>query len=54
MDVIPLEASLAKGSHGQLNVESLDKPIIIGSRHQNNDLSPIEIKQLLKEAVISG
>ena len=52
MDVIPLEASLAKGSHGQLNVESLDEPIIIGSRHQNNNLSPIEIKQLLKEAVL--
>lgn len=29
MDIIPLDASLVKGSHGRLNEDSLDKPIFV-------------------------
>lgn len=34
LDVIPLDASLVKGSHGRDKVEDSEKPLLIGSSHK--------------------
>lgn len=46
MDVIPLDASLPKGSHGRINVPPEDQPVLITTNkaaHNKNNLSAIDV-----------
>lgn len=47
MDVIPLDASLIKGSHGRLAEDDLDKAVLIGDMQRETHLQPTQIKDLL-------
>jgi predicted AlkP superfamily pyrophosphatase or phosphodiesterase len=47
MDLIPLDASLIRGSHGQTKVDDKDKPVFIGSRDNIRNISPIAIHDLV-------
>ena len=48
MDVIPLDASLIKGSHGRTGVETKYKPILISEyKHQNDAISAPEIFNII-------
>jgi predicted AlkP superfamily pyrophosphatase or phosphodiesterase len=55
MDVIPLEASLVKGSHGRLTDDPADGPLIISDRTEvfgrRKHLSVIDVKPLLLDAI---
>ena len=47
-DVIPLDASLVKGSHGHLNYEEDNQPIFIGTKEMKKTILPIEVSRLIK------
>ncbi len=48
MDVIPLDASLIKGSHGTVNIEEDYYPILVQSKnHQNNVINATEVQQII-------
>ena len=50
MDVIPLNASLVKGSHGQTNVTNTKKkPIYIGTKNTKENLKAIDIANIIKK-----
>ncbi len=49
MDVIPLDASLVKGSHGRVNVPDEEKPILIAKDQLPGEISPVDIQKLLLE-----
>jgi hypothetical protein len=56
MDVIPLDASLVKGSHGRIADDSRDGPVVISDRadllHGRN-LRATDVKELLLNAVFT-
>ena len=43
MDVIPLDASLVKGSHGRIDVNDSEKAIFIGNGESERTISPTSI-----------
>ena len=47
MDVIPLDATLVKGSHGRIHVDDKDKPVFIGSLRALDKIDAIEVFDLL-------
>lgn len=47
MDVIPLDASLIKGSHGRVNLRDEDKALFIGSHGHTNTIAPDKIHDLI-------
>ena len=47
MDVIPLDASLIKGSHGRVNLRDEDKALFIGSHRHTNTIAPDKIHDLI-------
>ncbi|MCB0668208.1 MAG: alkaline phosphatase family protein [Saprospiraceae bacterium] len=47
LDVIPLDAGLIRGSHGQLNVTDEFKPVFIGPGNAGRKLSPTDIYQII-------
>ncbi len=49
MDVIPLDDTLVKGSHGQLNASENNHPIFIGSKNKETNLIATSICSLIKE-----
>jgi predicted AlkP superfamily pyrophosphatase or phosphodiesterase len=54
MDVIPLDASLVGGSHGRLNDNAEDGPLVIADRPEllkADRMAATEVKQLLLDAV---
>jgi predicted AlkP superfamily pyrophosphatase or phosphodiesterase len=54
MDVIPLDASLVRGSHGRLPDASVDGPLVISDRAdllEKKNLRATDVKQLLLDAV---
>ena len=54
MDVIPLDASLVRGSHGRLTAKAEDGPLVITDQPQllkRDHIAATEIKQLLLNAV---
>ncbi len=51
MDLIPLDASLVKGSHGRINLEDDDKAIFIGQHGLPTTILPIEIHDNLLSQV---
>ena len=53
MNVIPLDASLVRGSHGHLAESDLDKAIFIGDMTRQTNISPVEIKDLLLRHIMS-
>jgi hypothetical protein len=53
MDVIPLDATLVKGSHGVTPENPLDWPILIHSVNQPTPVQASEIYSILKEGITS-
>jgi hypothetical protein len=54
-DVIPLDASLAKGSHGLPTADPLDRPLLIGDGPApGEDLAMTAVRDLLLEALRPG
>lgn len=47
MDVIPLDATLIKGSHGAIDLDDDDKAIFIGNHSETNNLEPTAIHDLI-------
>ncbi len=55
MDIIPLEASLIKGSHGRIPTDISDYPILItnnGSSVKEEILQPTEVFRILEQQII--
>jgi hypothetical protein len=56
MDVIPLDATLVKGSHGRITDASRDGPLVISDRTDlldGRNLAATEVKSLLLDAVFT-
>ena len=61
MDVIPLDASLVKGSHGRVTDDSRDGPVVISDRAdlldrknlRGTDVRATDVKELLLDAVFT-
>jgi predicted AlkP superfamily pyrophosphatase or phosphodiesterase len=56
MDVIPLDASLVRGSHGRLTDKAEDGPLVITDRRgllMRNRIAATDVKQLLLDAVFA-
>lgn len=54
MDVIPLDASLVKGSHGRIPEDSLDWPILVAKDSaliNDSEVDPTTIHELIKQLV---
>src|SRR3954452_24474135 len=54
MDVIPLDASLVKGSHGRLTAKAEDGPLVITDQPQllrRDHIAATDVKQLLLDAI---
>ncbi|MFD2202616.1 alkaline phosphatase family protein [Shivajiella indica] len=54
MDIIPLEASLVKGSHGAIPADRLDHPVFIIQNKdliQQESLSPVSVKALILKSI---
>lgn len=57
MDIIPLDATLVKGSHGAIPKDSLDHPVFISqdaALNSKEKLSPIEIQDLILKSVFGN
>lgn len=52
MDVIPLDATLVKGSHGRIGSPIDFHPVIITRNALNKNLSPIEVYNIIWEALL--
>ena len=52
MDLIPLDATLVKGSHGRMPEDQLDWPILLGpaAPKDRQSVSPYDVHDLLKQA----
>ena len=52
MDVIPLDATLIKGSHGKIDVSSEFWPVIItGDKLQNNNINAVDVFEIIYEQI---
>jgi hypothetical protein len=51
MNVIPLDATLIKGSHGQLNVENDDKAVFISKTNERSNLEATDIHDILMNQI---
>jgi hypothetical protein len=54
LDVIPLDATLVKGSHGRLTDRAEDGPVIIGSEPELLPEGPVQaaaVKQLMLDCL---
>ena len=47
MDLIPLDATLVKGSHGSINVPEGEMPIIMGNLDMKKSIKPTEVSDLI-------
>jgi len=54
MDVIPLDASLIKGSHGRINLDDDDKAIFIGNHSQERNIIPTEVHDLILKQLFTS
>ncbi len=54
MDLIPLDASLVKGSHGQLQLLDNEKPIYIGSMNDSESLCPTDVFNIIKSELLNN
>jgi hypothetical protein len=56
MDVIPLDASLVKGSHGRVTDRPNDGPLIISDRADllgSGTITALDVKPLLLDAIFA-
>src|SRR5665647_2145126 len=52
MDVIPLDATLIKGSHGRIGVSSEFCPVIItGDKLQNNNINAVDVFEIIYDQI---
>jgi hypothetical protein len=54
MDVIPLDASLVKGSHGRISESDLDKPIFVtqsSSILSGSTIQPTQVAEIIMKMV---
>jgi predicted AlkP superfamily pyrophosphatase or phosphodiesterase len=54
MDVIPLDATLVKGSHGAVDLEEEDKAIFIGNQELNSTIEPTDIHDIILNQVFGN
>ncbi|MCH2082036.1 MAG: alkaline phosphatase family protein [Saprospiraceae bacterium] len=54
MDIIPLDAKLVKGSHGQVNLSDLDKPIYISNIDTPQKIKAVEVFDYILESIDNG
>lgn len=54
MDVIPLDATLVKGSHGAVNIPEAYYPVLVTSEKQDPFVEPIAIQKLILDSVFGG
>jgi len=54
MDVIPLDATLVKGSHGAVDLEDVDKAIFIGNQELNSTIEPTDIHDIILNQVFGN
>lgn len=53
MDVIPLDATLVKGSHGRVNIVNQDKPVLISKDEKAPSLDPTRIQDLILKKIFA-
>jgi hypothetical protein len=56
MDVIPLDASLVRGSHGRINERAEDGPLVIADRPElltGKSVAATDVKSLLLDAIFN-
>ncbi|WP_344976077.1 nucleotide pyrophosphatase/phosphodiesterase family protein [Compostibacter hankyongensis] len=54
MDVIPLDATLVRGSHGRVAASSADHPVLIGTLAEDKAVySPVDIRELIWQQLVS-
>ncbi|WP_304231980.1 alkaline phosphatase family protein [Jiulongibacter sediminis] len=53
MDVIPLDASLVKGSHGRVNIDKQDKPVLISKEEKAASIDPTQIQELILQKIFA-
>jgi len=51
MDLIPLDASLVKGSHGRVSLEEKDKAVFIGNHQQSETISAIHVHDAILDQI---
>jgi predicted AlkP superfamily pyrophosphatase or phosphodiesterase len=52
MDIIPLDATLVKGSHGRIPENSLDHPIFVSQNlNHESKISPVDVQDLILQSV---
>ena len=57
MDVIPLDATLVKGSHGRINEDALDHPVLITQRTsllKDEVVEPTDVSQFILDHIFQG
>lgn len=54
MDVIPLDATLIKGSHGRLGTSPEFHPVIITKERLEKSISPVDVQSVLWNSLTSG
>lgn len=47
MDLIPLDATLIKGSHGRINLDDRDKAVFIGNHQQSPTIDPTQVHDFI-------
>jgi len=55
MDIIPIDASLIKGSHGRLTEDEKDFPILISNQkylESEKVISPINVRKIIENHLI--
>ncbi len=53
MDLIPIDASLVRGSHGRVDIANEDKAVFIGRHGLSNSISPLQIHDNLLKQLFS-
>lgn len=51
MDLIPLDATLIKGSHGRINLDDRDKAVFIGNHQQSSAIDPTQVHDIILKQV---
>jgi predicted AlkP superfamily pyrophosphatase or phosphodiesterase len=54
MDVIPLDASLVKGSHGRIGTSGHHHPIIITNQNLDKNISPVQVYNVIWETLMES
>ena len=54
MDVIPLDATLVKGSHGRLGTPAGQHPVLIADQAIDKTISPVQVYNVIWEALIGS